>query len=543
MDSFPYLLLVAAVAVMATTESEHPCEGYNCTSTEISTYNDDLLELALDSCSNLGVLKGSPKLEMLMINNCSSGDLHNLPSLPKLCYLRIRNGNITELSDEQFAMMTILDTVELGNNSISRVSIEAFKGLSHVWRLGLQDNDLTILPDGVFHSLPELVDLNLNRNKLATLEFKTFSKNPKMKYLWLRDNPLTMVLAIPLKQLIRLDLANCRPLEELQMHTAETVILSNSGVRKLDVVGSVSKLYARKNRLRYLQLDDKMSIIELDLSDNMMQTKELHKILLGMWRLQRLDLSCNLMNELPVPNSGNSDEVFFLPNLRFVNLSSNMLEYLHGDSPLMSPALYYLDLSHNKIRILDPHIFKMVNNLQYLHIEWNQIREFRYDSLYKQQRGLKLVILFNNLFSNETYVTMTKFFKDSGVRVIERTQDQPEVSYTTVSSMDNYELSLPDEVPMEVKAQLIQTSEPTPQKKKLDGPPHKEPKVQDTIQKWTLFDYLIFIVLLAALTLNVFLIVQLRRSQNCLTLLSRFWESKGFSKMQAKFVSMEDPEV
>uniref|UniRef100_A0A6P4E7S1 Leucine-rich repeat transmembrane neuronal protein 2-like n=1 Tax=Drosophila rhopaloa TaxID=1041015 RepID=A0A6P4E7S1_DRORH len=464
MDSFPYLLLVAAVAVVGTTDSELPCEGSNCTSTEMTTYYGEQIgfgrmDIIRASCSHLRGLKVPPNVEILMINNCTSGDLHNLPSLPKLSMLRIRNGNISELRDEQFAVMTGLGTLELRNNSIFRVSVEAFKGLPHVWRFGLHDNNLTILPDGLFHSLPELVDLDLSHNKIATLDFETFSKNPKMKLLWLRDNPLTMVLAIPLKQLIRLDLANCRPLEELQMHSAETLILTNSGVRKLDVVGSVSKLYARKNRLRYLQLDDKMSIIELTLHDNMMQTKELNKILLGMWRLQRLDLSCNLMNELPVPNSGNSDEVFFLPNLKFVNLSSNMLEYLHGDSPLMSPALNYLDLSHNRIRILDPHIFKMVNNLQYLHIEWNQIRDFRYDSLYKQQRGLKLVTLFNNLFSNGTYVTITKFFMNAGVHVNESNQDQPEVSYTTVSSMDNYELSLPDEGLMEVKAQLTETSE------------------------------------------------------------------------------------
>ncbi|KAI8037330.1 hypothetical protein M5D96_010081, partial [Drosophila gunungcola] len=243
---------LSTVAVLGITDYEQPCEGFNCTSTAmVDTYYSyqkafDLVEHRLDNCSNLGVLKASPNLEILQIYNCSS----------------------------------------------------------------------------------ELVDLNLARNQIATLKFKTFSENPKLKWLCLRDNPLIMVLAIPLKRLVLLDLTNCRPLEELQMHSAETVILENGGVRKMDVAGSVSILYARKNRLRYIQLDDKMSVTELYLSDNMMQTKELQKILMGMWRLQRLDLSCNIINELPVPHSDNLGEVFLLPNLRLVNLSSNMLEYL-----------------------------------------------------------------------------------------------------------------------------------------------------------------------------------------------------------------------
>ncbi|XP_017129244.2 insulin-like growth factor-binding protein complex acid labile subunit [Drosophila elegans] len=424
-------------AVLGITDSEQPCEGFNCTSTEMAdtfySYQKafDLVEHRLENCSNLGVLKASPNLEILQIYNCSGGDLRVLPPLPKLSYLQVRSGNISELSDGQFAMLTALDTLELGYNSIFRVSVEAFKGLSQVWRLGMQNNNLTSLPEGVFNSLPELVDLNLARNQIATLKFKTFSENPKLKWLCLRDNPLIMVLAIPLKRLVLLDLTNCRPLEELHMHSAETVILENSGVRKMDVAGSVAILYARKNRLRYLQLDDKMSVTELYLSDNMMQTKELHNILMGMWRLQRLDLSCNILYELPVPHSDNLDEVFLLPNLRFVNLSNNMLEYLHGDSPLMSPALTHLDLSHNRIRILDPHIFKMVSNLQSLHIEWNRIRDFRYDRLYKQQRGLKFVAFFNNLFSSETYGNLTKFFKEAGVRVIEENQKPKEVSFIT----------------------------------------------------------------------------------------------------------------
>uniref|UniRef100_A0A6P4DZE9 Leucine-rich repeat-containing G-protein coupled receptor 5-like n=1 Tax=Drosophila rhopaloa TaxID=1041015 RepID=A0A6P4DZE9_DRORH len=299
-----------------------------------------------------------------------------------------------------------------------------------------------------FSSLTKLTCLILQRGKLTELGDEQFSKMPTLKTLELRNNSIVRISVGAFKgipeHLVRLNLINCSPLKELHMESAETVNLRDTWIRRLDIDGGVNSLFLRKNRLEHIQIEDKLAVTLMDLNDNLLRTEDLQNILMGMWRLQFLDLSCNLISELPVPKRDNSSEVFLLPSLQFLNLSFNMLEYLHGDSPLISPGLRKLDLSHNSIRIIDPHIFRTVNNLQSLHIEWNSIRNFRYDRFYSQHRGLKELALYANVFSNKTYSIITKFFKDAGVKVIEKIYDSrvlPE-SESFTESEDSTEVSL-----------------------------------------------------------------------------------------------------
>ncbi|XP_044314569.1 leucine-rich repeat-containing protein 15-like [Drosophila rhopaloa] len=443
------ILLLPVVIVLGNTDSELLCHGDNCTKTSIDNFPDpraNMLNARLYSCDNIGILKRSPNLISAMIDNCNTDyiDMADFSSLTKLTCLILQRGKLTELGDEQFSKMPTLKTLELRNNSIVRISVGAFKGIPEVWRLDMQHNEIVSLPTSVFHPLQNLIDLNLRGNKIVKLQYEIFDQNPHLLWLSLQDNPLTNVLSISLKHLVRLNLINCGPLKELHMESAETVNLRDTWIRRLDIDGGVNSLFLRKNRLEHIQIEDKLAVTLMDLNDNLLRTEDLQNILMGMWRLQFLDLSCNLISELPVPKRDNSSEVFLLPSLQFLNLSFNMLEYLHGDSPLISPGLRKLDLSHNSIRIIDPHIFRTVNNLQSLHIEWNSIRNFRYDRFYSQHRGLKELALYANVFSNKTYSIITKFFKDAGVKVIEKIYDSrvlPE-SESFTESEDSTEVSL-----------------------------------------------------------------------------------------------------
>ncbi|XP_016969488.2 leucine-rich repeat-containing protein 15-like [Drosophila rhopaloa] len=421
MGYFLYIILLPVVIVLGNIDSELPCYGHNCTSTNI-TKGSDPRNIRLYSCDNLGILKRSPNLKSVMIDNCNSDniDMANFGSLRTLIYLVLQHGNLPKLNDEQFSKMPGLKTLELRNNSIVRISAGAFKGIPEVWKLELQHNEIVSLPTSVFHPLPQLTDLDLSGNKIATLQREIFDKNPHLLWLSLEDNPLTNVLSISLKHLVQLNLINCSPLKELHLQTASSVRLRDSRISRLDIVGGAEGLFLQKNRLENIQIGDKMAVTILDLSDNMLLTWDLQNILVGMWRLLFLNLSCNLIRELPVPKRDNSSKEFLLPSLQSLNLSFNMLEYLHGDSPLISPDLTNLDLSHNNIYIIEPHIFSMVKNLKILHIEWNSIRDFGFDRFYNQHRGLREVAFYANDFNNKTYRIITNFFRNAGVNVIEK---------------------------------------------------------------------------------------------------------------------------
>ncbi|KAH8247234.1 hypothetical protein KR038_000738, partial [Drosophila bunnanda] len=458
-------------------------------------------ELHLDDCSNLTVLRHSPNLHTLDLGNCSSDDLHadDLSALPNLGYLHLRGGHLPELSDGLFAKLPDLKVLELGGNAISRIPDTTFRGLFKLWLLGLQDNNITTLPDGIFLQLRKLLHLDLGNNRIETLQEGIFAGSPRLQILLLHGNPLTKIFPSTLRsprRLILLDLSNCGLLEELHLNDAYILMLENNAMRSLSIEGSVAKLQAANNELTHLSLSDKKSIVKLELHENKLEADDIPSMVMGMWRLDYLDLSKNLIDSLPVPSGDNASEFFLLPNLRFLNLSSNLLEHLHGDSPLLSPSLTYLDLSYNLIYSLEPHIFSLIKELKGLHIEGNLIRQFQYDHFYQQQPRLRELSLFDNVFTTESYHAITKYFTEAGVRVIEKIR----------GSTSGHNIS----------GDFMEKSETSPAKMG-----HRFPKLQQctTLEKWSSGDIMIFMGLLASLFLNLILLLHfqhVRRQEKCL---------------------------
>ncbi|XP_017017630.3 insulin-like growth factor-binding protein complex acid labile subunit [Drosophila kikkawai] len=519
---------------MGITDLDPTCEGITCDGTELdSNYTEDKpaathqWELHLEDCSNLTVLKHSPNLHTLDLANCSSGELHadDLSALPNLGYLHLRGGHLPELSDGLFAKLPDLKVLELGGNAISRIPATTFRGLFKLWLLGLQDNNISALPDAIFLQLRKLLHLDLGNNQIETLQEGIFAGSPRLQILLLHGNPLTKVYPSTLRsprRLILLDLSNCGLLEELHLNDAYILMLENNAMQSLSIEGSVAKLQAANNKLTHLHMSDKKSIVKLELHENKLEADDIPSMVMGMWRLDYLDLSKNFIDSLPVPSGDNTSEFFLLPNLRFLNLSNNLLEHLHSDSPLLSPSLTYLDLSYNLIYSLEPHIFSLIKELKGLHIEGNLIRQFQYDHFYQQQPRLKELSLFDNVFTTESYQAITKYFTEAGVRVIEKIQ----------RSASGHNIS----------EDFIDNSEPSPPK---TG--HRYPNRQQcaNIQKWSSGDVMIWVGLLTSLVLNVVLVLFFRhaRGQKCPISLFWFFGTRQRSNMEARLVSIEDSEI
>ncbi|XP_017073574.1 toll-like receptor 7 [Drosophila eugracilis] len=383
---FLYFVLLSSVSGSMLPHLEDKCEGSYCRIFGRKyTFSDrkapKLLEFHIDTCFDLEVLELMPNLHTLELEFCTNELIRSINprSIPNLSTLQLRRGNLWELNDEHFAKWPRIKVLDLGGNSIATVSNGTFNGVPHLWLLALPGNDIQILPQGIFETLPELMHLDLSGNRISNLEGSIFAGNPKLEMLLLNRNPLISIsptALISLTNLRLLDLSNCGPLPALTLPGAHSIILDNSGLKSLEINGSVFKLSAKKNQITNIRLHYKSSLTELDLQNNSLSTDDIPQLLMGMWRLQHLDLSNNLIHDFPAAGSDNISELFLLPNLKFLNLSGNLLKRLHYDSPIPWARLTHLDLSFSELFLLPQAAIESAFNLEALYIQGNKLRFF-----------------------------------------------------------------------------------------------------------------------------------------------------------------------
>jgi Leucine-rich repeat (LRR) protein len=155
---------------------------------------------------------------------------------------------------------------------------------------------------------PVLEKLNLSYNTIVAIDAQAFSRLGRLRQLLLSHNAIGDSEARAFRQL----LAKCTVLEELdlshnQLWWARRALVGEGPAR------SLKKLSLANNRLMAMEVlmcEGLERLEELDLSHNGLEKIE-EKALLGVESsLQRLDLSFNVINELPVG-------VLFLPPLLF----------------------------------------------------------------------------------------------------------------------------------------------------------------------------------------------------------------------------------
>ncbi|XP_017073569.2 leucine-rich repeat-containing G-protein coupled receptor 4-like [Drosophila eugracilis] len=429
---FVYLVFLSSVSGSMFPPLENTCSGSYC---HIMYRNygfsekkaPKLLEFHFTSCDDLKVLQLMPNLRTLELEFCTNEHINkiNPRSIPNLSTLQLRRGNLSGLNDEHFAKWPDIKVLDLGGNSIATVTNETFYGVPHLSLLALPGNDIQILPQGIFETLPELLHLDLSGNRISNLEGSIFSGNPKLEMLLLNRNPLTSIspsALISLANLRLLDLSNCGPLSALTLPGAHSIILDNSGLKSLEIEGSVFKLSAKKNQITNIRLHYKSSLTELDLQNNSLSTYDIPRLLMGMWRLQHLDLSNNLIHDFPAAGSDNTSELFLLPNLKFLNLSGNFLKRLHYDSPIPWARLTHLDLSFSGLFFLQSSTIESAFNLEALYIQGNRLRYVPPTTFQQSHPGFKEVALYDNIYTPEAYKKATMFFRDIKVNVIEKSQ-------------------------------------------------------------------------------------------------------------------------
>ncbi|XP_023035953.1 insulin-like growth factor-binding protein complex acid labile subunit isoform X2 [Drosophila willistoni] len=465
----------------------------------------NLQQLYLSNCNRyslpLVLLNLTPNLRTLVMQNCSIYHITKdaLKPVANLTSLQVQRTNIWLLRDEQFVAVPKLEMLELGFNSIHTVHGRALMGLERLRLLGLQSNGIAQIMDKTLDPLINLLHLDLSDNEIEHLPGDIFSKNLKLQTLLLNGNRLGQLMPptlTPLVNLRLLDLSNCGQLEELHLSSAQSVLLEDSGLHSLVIEGGVIKLQAGNNQLTLVSIGDKSSVIELDLHGNLLTGNETERLLRGMWNLQRLDLSKNIIETWPMPAIfPNTTDIFMLPSLTHLNLGYNQLRGLPMESPLLSSRLTQLDISFNHMLTAPIQNLAALQNLEHLYLEGNRLHELDYELLHHQHEYLRELGLYDNEWSFNFLRKMITYLNDRGVhlpvRILHR---QENTTHTLIAASTGRHLM---------------NGESLPQSQAQAG-------VSGIHPYWTLRDVLAFVTLLVVLAILLLQFYHILDDEGCL---------------------------
>ncbi|XP_053604802.1 toll-like receptor 6 [Plodia interpunctella] len=200
-----------------------------------------------------------------------------------------------------------LKSLDIGNNNISHLNRENFRGLSELFGLRLVDNKVTHLSEDTFEHLPQLQVLNLASNKIKYVTPGCFRKNVNLKLLRMDGNNITTFdgIFITLNSLVWLNMSSNKivsfdfrsfpeSLEWLDLHenyienfinddmysnvNIKLLDLSHNNISQLTITSipkSVEKLYLNDNKIQHIQVGtfsklQKLSIVTLN-NNNLVQ--------------------------------------------------------------------------------------------------------------------------------------------------------------------------------------------------------------------------------------------------------------------------------
>lgn len=359
---------------------------------------------------SLLLVKMFSKLNRLKVLQLSSNDIPYWPdnvlfdSRQSLTRLYLISNNLRQMGKSSLANLSELHTLDLSSNQLRQLSGELFKDLSSLKNLRAVRNLFRSLPGKLFARINSSNSTSTNGKFANKLESVDFSKN---RYLTQLSADLFASAPAQISPIISLNLSDC----------------------------SLTDQFAGKSpELLFASLPE---LVSLSLNGN--KFKELTQIQ-GLFsknnRLQRLDLSHNLLSQSPSPNLFNANAsqildlqlhhnsltqipeqfLFNLRKLKKLSLAYNKLTMLQPKMFFTNQFLEFLDLSHNQLGTLNTRKsselpFGNGANLKYLNLSHNNLTQFDADITQIQwpfYTNLQVLDLSNNQFQGQ--VSMPIFY-------------------------------------------------------------------------------------------------------------------------------------
>lgn len=132
---------------------------------------------------------------VLLEVNCSDGQFTKVPDgLPQDSkLLNLTHNKIKTLVHQQFQTLTQLLDLDLSDNLMLIIEVEAFLGLQSLITLRLARNHLRVIPVGAFAGLPQLKLLDISSNEILVFLDFTFRDLAALQFIEAADNDLVFI--------------------------------------------------------------------------------------------------------------------------------------------------------------------------------------------------------------------------------------------------------------------------------------------------------------------------------------------------------------
>lgn len=295
------------------------------------------------------------------------------------------SGNPLELTKspdrpKYFLSSLSLTELDLSRCQLRQITNETFAELPNMISLNLDSNFIHYVSPQMFEKLKYLEEVNLSNNIITDIDPLLFADIEDMTTLKLSNNSLSKFDDVDIAVLKELDLSNnmFRTLESTTLEGTQDVAIVNFSYNTIERIDDDT--FTDLNRLRYLDLSHNNLIGPLSLfvfeTNEELETLSLsHNPQLSAFNgfsgefnaLYKLDIShCGLKNLTP--------EVFDnLQHISTLDLSGNELTELSSSTFKSLSRLNNLDLSNNMLYKLDDNLFSKNMDLRKLSISNNRI--------------------------------------------------------------------------------------------------------------------------------------------------------------------------
>ena len=287
---------------------------------------------------------------------CRSKELDYIPGPFPHNTLRINLGgnSITRITREHFRNLLELEELLLDESEVEDIEHGAFSGLSSLRVLDLSYNRLRLLQGGLFYGLRNLRQINLDHNQLERLPINIF-QNLYLEELTLHNNKLHD---------LQDELFTSASVQKLQLDSNDIVEISRtmmghlkSSLRHLDLSHNKHPLVLDTNAF------DGFSFQNLALCNNGLTDTSF----LNSTRARSLDIGANPFESVDFESHSNLKftSKLFMRNVTMRHLGGNMLKHLKGVS--------LLDFTNTEMESLDASVFQHTPYLDTLYLDNNNL--------------------------------------------------------------------------------------------------------------------------------------------------------------------------
>jgi Leucine-rich repeat (LRR) protein len=294
---------------------------------------------------------------------CEGRDYLGIELRPELLELAFRDVPVAELPGADLGVCIHLRHLAWTTSGIERLQPRGFLANSQLESLNLGDNQLSELPAETFRGLTALRSLNLTGNALTGLPRDLLRGLEALEMLLLADNSISVLhfqAFEAARRLTRLDLTG-----NLLVSLPDHSFRPNRGLRELTLASNrltkiPSQLFSGLAGLRVLELTDN----EIDLLPR--------GLFAELSSLERLDLGGNLLSR---DGRLSASALAGLSNLRWLSLSGSRIASLPPDFWAPTPRLRVLRLVGTRLESLEDGDLARLRDLQSLELADGPLRE------------------------------------------------------------------------------------------------------------------------------------------------------------------------